>query len=96
MDTGVFDLTGSMPARASVLEASVTLTAPQSRLRLRLPSGEAGRAEAVFHERSWAAKHYWHEEPDIMIYEFDEPLPAGPITVRVPFARSEPQHVVGP
>jgi len=61
-----------------------------------LPSGEAGRAEAVFHERSWAAKHYWHEEPDIMIYEFDEPLPAGPITVRVPFARSEPQHVVGP
>lgn len=86
MNVEVFDLTGSTPARASVLEATVTLTDPQARLRLRLPAGEAGRAEAVFHGRSWAAKHYWHEAPGIMIYEFDEPLPAGPITVRVPFA----------
>ena len=89
MDAEVFDLTNSTSttARASVLEAAVTLTDPQSRLRLRLPAGEAGRAEAVFHEHSWAAKHYWHEAPDITIYEFDEPLPAGSITVRIPFAR---------
>ena len=86
MDTGVIDFSESTPARASVLEASVTLTEPQSRLRLRLPPGDAGRAEVVFHKRSWAAKHYWQEEPGITIYEFDEPLPAGPITLRVPFA----------
>ncbi|HET9594153.1 MAG TPA: hypothetical protein VFP65_01160 [Anaeromyxobacteraceae bacterium] len=64
--------------------------APQSRLRLRLPAGEAGRAEAVFHGRSWAAKHYWREAPEVMIYEFDEPLPASPITVRVPFTWRAP------
>lgn len=89
MDTALFDLTKSTPARADLLEASLTLTGPQSRLRLRLPAGEAGRAEAVFHERSWAAKHYWQEAPDVMIYEFDEPLPAGAISVRVPFAWRE-------
>lgn len=90
MDIRVFDLTESTPARASVLEASVTLAEPQSRLRLRLPAGEAGRAEAVFHGRSWAAKHYWQEASDIMFYEFDELLPTGPITVRVPFSWREP------
>jgi len=89
MDTGVIDLTESVPARANVLEASLNLTEPHSRLRLRLPPGNAGRAEAVFQKRSWAAKHYWQEEPGVMIYEFDEPLPAGAIIVRVPFARCE-------
>ena len=86
MDSGVVDLSESTPARASVLEASVTLTEPQSRLCLRLPAGKAGRAEAVFDKRSWAAKHYWQEDSGVMIYEFDEPLPAGPITLRIPFA----------
>jgi hypothetical protein len=89
MNTGAIDLTGS-PARASVLEATVTLTSPQSRLRLHLPAGEAGRAEAVFGKRSWAAKHYWQEEGGVTVYEFDEPLPAGPITLRIPVARREP------
>jgi hypothetical protein len=85
MDTGVLDLTESTPARAHMLEASVTLSEPQSRLYLRLPPGDAGRAEAVFHKRSWAAKHYWREEPGITVYEFDEPLPAGLIALRIPF-----------
>jgi hypothetical protein len=85
MNSGVLDLTDSTAARANVLETSVTLTEPQSRLYLRLPPGDAGRAEAVFHERSWAAKHYWQEAPGVTIYEFDEALPAGPITLRIPF-----------
>jgi hypothetical protein len=84
MDTGVLDLTGSTPVRAGVLEATVTLAAPLSRLRLRLPVGVAGRAEAVFNKQSWTAKHYWQEDPGIMIYEFDEPLPPGPVMLRIP------------
>ena len=86
MDTAVLDLTGSTPVRAGVLEATVTLTAPQSRLRLRLPVGAAGRAEAVFNKHSWTAKHYWQEDPGIMIYEFDEPLPPSQIVLRIPLA----------
>ena len=40
---------------------------------------------AVFHERSWAAKHYWREAGDVTTYEFDGPLPAGPVVLRIPF-----------
>jgi hypothetical protein len=75
------------PARAPVLEASLTLSEPQSHLRVRLPSGTAGRAEAVMGKKSWAAKHYWQEQGEIMVYEFDEPLPAGQITLRIPLGR---------
>jgi hypothetical protein len=88
MEPGLLDLTESASSSAGVLEAAVTLTEPQSRLRLRLPPGKAGRAEAVFHKQSWAAKHYWQEGPDITIYEFDGPLPAGTITLRLPFVRA--------
>jgi hypothetical protein len=86
MDGKIFDLTESAVSAASVLDVLVTLTSPQSRLRLRLPAGEAGRAVAVFDGRSWAAKHYWHEAPAVVVYEFDEPLPMGSLTVRVPLA----------
>jgi hypothetical protein len=86
MPAGVLDLSLSTTTSASALEATVTLSEPASRLRLRLPRGEAGRAEAVFHGRSWAAKHYWQEAPGVMLYEFDEPLPAGEVTLRIPFA----------
>jgi hypothetical protein len=87
-DTGIVDLSGSMRASASYLEAAVTLTEPQSRLRLRMPPGKPGRAEAVFEGNSWAAKHYWQESPGVVVYEFDEALPAGSITLRIPLAAS--------
>ncbi len=76
------------PAQASVLEASITLSEPQSHLRVRLPGGAAGRADAVMGKRTWAAKHYWQEPGEIMVYEFDEPLPAGQITLRIPLAQA--------
>lgn len=86
MQTGPVDLTLGAKVSAHAIEASVVLSEPSSRLRLRLPSGEAGRAEAVLGERTWAAKHYWREAPGVMTYEFDEPLPAGEVTLRIPFA----------
>jgi hypothetical protein len=86
MDYAVVDLSRCTTVRGSALEASVALEEPLSRLRLRLPRGKAGRAEAVFGERSWAAKHYWQELSGVMTYEFDEPLPAGSVLLRVPFA----------
>ena len=86
MDAGLVDLSDSTPPRDGVLEASMTLAEPQARLRLRLPRGQAGRAEAVLDSGRWAAKHYWREASGVMSYEFDEPLPAGPITLRIPFA----------
>jgi hypothetical protein len=85
MDAAVIDLTRSERVRTDVLEASLELPEPRSRLLLRIPAGKAGRAEAIIDERSWAAKHYWQQEPGVMAYEFDEPLPAGRIVVRVPF-----------
>jgi hypothetical protein len=92
MNPAVVDLTASEPVPPGVVEASLELPAPQSRLLLRLPAGEAGRAEALIDGRSWAAKHYFEQERGVMAYEFDEPLPAGRIVVRVPFARASPQR----
>jgi hypothetical protein len=89
MDTAVIDLTGSERAHTDVLEASLDLPAAKTRLLLLIPPGKAGRAEVVINDRSWAAKHYWEQERGVMAYEFDEPLPPGPIIVRVPFARDE-------
>jgi hypothetical protein len=71
---------------SAVLETSLSLDEPQPRVRLRLPSGKPGRAEAVLEDRSWAAKHYWQESPGVVVYEFDEPLPAGPVRLRIPLA----------
>jgi hypothetical protein len=82
MDT--VDLSESAPSER-VLEAAVTLSEPQTRLRVRLPAGQPGRAEALFDDQSWAAKHFWREGADV-VYEFDEPLPAGAITLRIPFS----------
>jgi hypothetical protein len=87
-DQSIVDLSGSARPSAAYLEAAVTLTEPQSRLRLRIPPGKPGRAEAVFEGNSWAAKHYWQESPGVVVYEFDEALPAGPITLRIPLAAS--------
>ncbi len=83
MGTDTVDLR-NLPAHAPVLEAAIRLEGPQARLRVRLPGGYSGRADAVLGERIWAAKHYWQEQDGIVVYEFDEPLPAGELTLRVP------------
>jgi hypothetical protein len=69
----------------NTLEASVTLTGPTSQVRLLVPRGDAGRAEAVLQDGRWAAKHFWREAGGVMVYEFDGPLPAGPVVLRIPF-----------
>jgi hypothetical protein len=81
------NLTEATPTGGGVLEATVNLPAPQARVRLRLPSGRAGRAEAVLARHSWAAKHYWNEPDGTVVYEFDEPLPEGEVLLRIPFSR---------
>ena len=84
MDAGFVDLSESTP-RDGVLETSMTLAQPQAHLHVRLPPGQGGRAEAVFDGGRWAAKHYWQEARGVITYEFDEPLPAGPVSLRIPF-----------
>ena len=72
----------------STLELRLTLDGTQSRVAVRAPDGTLGRAEAVMDQRSWAAKHFWTEGPpgdQVTMFEFDEPLPAGPVLLRVPF-----------
>ncbi len=86
MDTAL-DLR-DLPAQGAVLEATLTLSRPESRLRVLLPGPHAGRADAVLGTSIWAAKHYWREQDGSMVYEFDEPLPAGRITLRVPLAQA--------
>jgi hypothetical protein len=81
----ILDLRDSSPS-AGALVAEVVLEEPQPRLRVMLPPGSPGRAEARFGTHNWAAKHYWPEQPDVTVYEFDESLPAGAITLRIPLA----------
>jgi hypothetical protein len=70
----------------NTLALALDLDAPRGRLRLRLPPGTPGRADAVFEGRRWAAKHYWRDGEDEVVYEFDEPLPAGHVELFIPFA----------
>lgn len=86
MDTMTIDLSGS-PVRGDTLEAEVQLEHPLRRLTAVLPPGKAERAEAITGEGRFGAKHYWQEKPGVMQYEFDGPLPAGPVVVRIPFTR---------
>ncbi len=88
MDSGVIDVGEGREVGAGVRQVSVTLPEPQRRLRLKSPGRRPGRAEAVFDDGSWAAKHFWEESPGVWVLEFDEPLPAGRITLRIPFASS--------
>lgn len=90
METADLDLAQGAAPNATSIETTLKLTEPRSRLRVRLPAGEAGRAEAMFEKRSWAAKHYWQEQSGVTVYEFDAPLPEGEIKLRIPFAPSGP------
>ncbi len=86
MDSGLIDAGDGREVGTGVRQVWVTLTQPQRRLRLRSPGHKPGRAEAVFDHGSWAAKHFWEEAPGVWVFEFDEPLPAGRITLRISFA----------
>ena len=77
-----------LPARPptggpTMLDMQVTLPEATNRIAIRVPSGTLGRAEALLGERSWAAKHYWTQGDELTIFEFDEPLPAGRVSLRV-------------
>lgn len=82
----LIEMRGDQGAGQGVRQVSIDLARPQTRLRVRLDARDPGRAEAAFGGRSWAAKHYWEESGGVWIYEFDEALPAGPVTLRVPVA----------
>ncbi len=86
MDSGVIDAGDGREVGSGVRQVWVTLVHPQRRLRLKSFGRHPGRVEAVFDDRSWAAKHFWEETPGVWVFEFDEPLPAGRITLRIPFA----------
>jgi hypothetical protein len=43
-----------------------------------------GRAEAIRGKERWDAKHYSRIDLETVAYEFDGPLPAGEILLRVP------------
>ena len=93
--TPVYEVTAPQPAESLVettVEVGLMLAAATSRLAIR-SSRTLGRAEAQLGERCWAAKHYWTERPAtvqpgeaaaLTIFEFDEPLPAGPMLLRLP------------
>jgi uncharacterized lipoprotein len=89
-DTEPLDLTAAADTGRGVVEVSLNLPAPQSRLRVKLPPGHAGRAEAVFARHSWAAKHYWTESDGVVVYEFDEPLPEGEVLLRIQLSPDRP------
>lgn len=101
--TPVYEVNAPQPAGTrgeTTMEVGLMLAAATSRLAIR-SSGTLGRAEAQLGERCWAAKHYWTERPRaarageggegeaLTIFEFDEPLPAGPMLLRLPI-RSAP------
>ncbi|HEY0713053.1 MAG TPA: hypothetical protein VGF45_10290 [Polyangia bacterium] len=74
-----------LPAR--FVELDLTLESATNRIAIRAPSDGLGRAEAQFDKHNWAAKHYWSEGADqeqVTIFEFDEALPAGRLTLRIP------------
>ncbi len=65
---------------------SLHLDEPSTQLQVRDPR-PLGRAQVQFGGKRWGAKHYWAQgigEERLTIFEFDEPLPAGPIHLVVP------------
>ena len=77
------------PPSGGVLEAALVLRAPRSQIQVRLPPRtDAGRAEAIHgqgaSQERWEAKHFWAIDEETFGYEFDGPLPAGEVRLRVP------------
>jgi hypothetical protein len=81
-------MSGQRPS-GGVLEAALVLPAARSQIQVRLPPRtDAGRAEAIHghgaSQERWQAKHYWAIDDATFAYEFDGPLPAGEVRLRVP------------
>jgi hypothetical protein len=79
-----------VPAR--FVELKVTLDSATTQVAIRAPGEGLGRAEALVGKKNWAAKHYWtegDEDEQVTIFEFDEALPAGPVTLRIPVVATE-------
>jgi hypothetical protein len=92
MDDGgertVLDLSGARE-RGGFLETGFRLSSPCSQIHVRLPAARVpGRAEAEHGQgpklERWAAKHFWSIDQETVAYEFDGPLPAGDIRLRIP------------
>ncbi len=91
MDAGerkVVDLSGARES-GGFLETGLQLSGPCSQIHVRLPASRvAGRAEAEHRQgprvERWSAKHFWSIDQETVAYEFDGPLPAGDIRLRVP------------
>ena len=89
-DKQVVDLSGQH-ASGGAVEAALVLPAPRRQILVRhSPGSVPGRAEAT-HDRGsrqerWNAKHFWRVDDETVAYEFDEPLPAGEVRLRVPLS----------
>ena len=84
------DISGQRPG-GGALEAALVLTAPRRQVHVRLPPGTVpGRAEAIHgqgpRQERWEAKHFWSIDEETVAYEFDGPLPAGDVQLRVPIS----------
>jgi hypothetical protein len=80
----IVDLSGQRVS-GGVLETTLTLHAPCGQIHVRLPAATTpGRAEAVHGKDRWDAKHFWNIDQETVAFEFDGPLPAGQVRLRVP------------
>lgn len=75
-----------MTTTERTIELELLLDSAQSQVRVRVPDGRPGRAEALLGSRNWAAKHFWTQSDGQTVYEFDEPLPAGRVRLRIPLS----------
>ncbi len=83
-DKTVVDLSGQR-ASGGALEGVIDLPGSRSLIHVKLPAASVpGRAEAIHGRDRWNAKHYWSIDAETVAYEFDGPLPAGQIRLRVP------------
>ncbi len=82
---------------ATTLEVHLTPDRPTNQIAVAIASGTLGRAEAILESdtatgvRNWSAKHHWKKPTnggtvEMTVFEFDEPLPAEPMRLLIPFS----------
>lgn len=84
MTTTTNDAPSATASPDGTVEVELVLDSAQTLVRVHVPTGRAGRAEALLGGRNWAAKHYWTDDDGQTVYQFDEPLPAGRVRLRIP------------
>ena len=91
--TTIHDVPRPAAQQPTTIELRLDLPEPQTRVGVKVAGGTRvgtlGRADAVLGRHTWAAKHHWQEGgpgDEATIFEFDEPLPAGPVVLRIPFS----------